>query len=316
MFTPILIFPRRGGRDGRCYVIFASFWVNFSDSRILSELRGREKKLRICRSAWKSEISLTPLFQRGGRITSPFKKGERGGFFLMTRVSAVKSLLSIENPKSKIENSLMAAHALIPAAACEDLVEPRTAYLRIDLAIHDHRSAPLIEPRSQPFKISYVADRHSFGAHRRCDGGKVVVSEESPMSGQADVFQQMHLSAIGRIVDDDDERRNFITHESLELAETHHEPAIPRCANGQAIRVGDRSAKGRSQTQTDRHEVVGKNKAGGVGRGQVDDRPTHGVAAIDHNSSVARQHRIEFEHQCTGIDRVAVALILEVIEPK
>ena len=80
--------------------------------------------------------------------------------------------------------------------------------------------------------------------------------------------------------------------------------------------MGDGGAEGRSQTQTDRHEVVGKNKAGGVGRRKVDDRPAHGVAAVDHYGPVAWQHRIEFEHQRAWIDRAAVALILEIVEPK
>ena len=87
---------------------------------------------------------------------------------------------------------------------------------------------------------------------------------------------------------DDDERRNFITHESFELAEAHHEPAIARRANGQTIGAGDRSAEGGSQTQTDRHEVVGKNKARGVRRGKVDDRPAHAVAAVDARQFCSR----------------------------
>src|SRR5262245_4670078 len=139
------------------------------------------------------------------------------------------------------------AHALVPAAGGEDFAEPIAAQLRVELAINDHRSAALIEPCPQPFKVSDVADGDSIGAHRPGDGGKVIVPEESPMPRQADVLEQMHLRAIGRIVEDDDERRNLITHESLELAETHHEPAIPRGANGQTVGVGDRGAEGGSQ---------------------------------------------------------------------
>jgi hypothetical protein len=40
------------------------------------------------------------------------------------------------------------------------------------------------------------------------------------------------------------------------------------------------------------------------------------VAAVDHYGPVARQQRIELEHQCARIDRATVALILEVIEAK
>src|SRR6266545_3021572 len=100
----------------------------------------------------------------------------------------------------------MPAHTLIPTAGGEDFAEPFAAQLRVHFAIDNHWSAAFIKPRSQRFKISDVADRDSLRAHGRGNGGKVVVSEESPVSRQADVFQQMHLSAIGRIVDDDDER--------------------------------------------------------------------------------------------------------------
>src|SRR5262245_9249967 len=127
----------------------------------------------------------------------------------------------------------MATHALIPTAGGEDFAEPVAAQLRIHFAIDNHRSSAFVKPGPQALQIPDVADSDSLRAHGRGDGGKVVVSEESPMSRQADVFEQMHLSAIGRIVDDDDKRRNFITHESLELAETHHEPAISRGANDQ-----------------------------------------------------------------------------------
>ena len=122
----------------------------------------------------------------------------------------------------------MSAHALIPTAGGKDFAEPIAAQLRIELAIDHHRSAAFIEPvRSvsrSPTSRTVIPSR----AHRRGDGRKVIVAEESPMSRQADVLEQMHLRAIRRIVENDHERWNFITHESLELTEAHHEPAIPR----------------------------------------------------------------------------------------
>src|SRR5262245_29600969 len=109
----------------------------------------------------------------------------------------------------------MAAHPLVPTSGSEDFAEPVAAQLWIYFAIDNHRSSALVKPGSQALQIRHVANRDPLRAHGRRDGRKVVVSEESPVSWQADVFKQMHFSSIGRIVDDDDERRKFITHKSL-----------------------------------------------------------------------------------------------------
>src|SRR4029434_2912462 len=90
----------------------------------------------------------------------------------------------------------VAAHSLIPTAGGEDFAKPVAAQLRIHFAINNHRSSAFVKPGSQVLQIRDVATLDPLRAHDGGDGGKVVVSEESPMSRQADVFKQMHLSAI------------------------------------------------------------------------------------------------------------------------
>src|SRR4030095_7066209 len=86
---------------------------------------------------------------------------------------------------------LSAVHALVPTAGSEDFAEPVAAQLRIRFAIDNHRSSAFVKPGSQALQVRDIADGDSLRAHGRGDGGKVVVSEESPMSRQADVFKAM-----------------------------------------------------------------------------------------------------------------------------
>jgi len=59
----------------------------------------------------------------------------------------------------------MPAHPLIPTAGSEDFAEPFAAQLRIDLAVHDHRSGAVVEPGSEVLQVCDVADGHSLRAH-------------------------------------------------------------------------------------------------------------------------------------------------------